>query len=132
MHPYSHFDVVEQEREIIKMTLRIPEYARNRVMVLPSKGLSFVAIEKDLKKSACPDSRQSISKFVHKFKNSPFPLSQSLRITRKGTLTKKMYDFTDTQMENDDKLTSAGELSFVVCNSTNVAWCSVHTRQAVS
>ena len=131
MHPYSHFDVVEQETEILKMTSRIPEYARNRIIVLPSKGLSLVAIEKDLKKSACPVLRQSISKFVHKFENSPFLLNQSLRITRKGRLTKKMYDFTDTQMENDDKLTSPGELWFVVCNSTNVAWCSAHTSSRV-
>ena len=80
------------------MTSTIPEYAQNRIMVLRSKGLSFVAIEKDLKESDCPVSKQSISKFIHKFENSPFPLSQSLRMTRKEQLTMQMYDFIDTQM----------------------------------
>ena len=43
----------------------------------------------------------------------------------------EMYDFADTQMENNDKLASAGELWFVVCNSTNVALCSAHTSSRV-
>ena len=113
------------------MTLRIHEYARNKIMALRSKGLTFVPIEKDLKENNCPISRQSISKFVHKFENSPFPLSQSLCMTRKERLTMEMYDFIDTQMENNNKLTSAGELWFVVCNSTNVALCSSHTSSHV-
>ena len=88
--------------------------------VLRSKCLNFVAIEKDLKESHCLVSRQSISKFVRKYENSPLPLSQSLLMTRKERLTMEMYDFIYTQMENNDELTSAGELWFVVCNSTNV------------
>ena len=101
MHPYSYFDVVAQETETLKMILRIPELAQNRIMVLCSKGLSFIAIEKDLKGSDGPVSRQSILKFVHKLENNLFPLSHSLHMTRKEWLTMEMYDFIDTQMENN-------------------------------
>ena len=83
MHLYSHFDVVAQETEILKITLKIPKYTQNRIMVLHSQGLGFIAIKRDLKDSDCPILRQSISKFIPKFENSPFPLSQSLCITRK-------------------------------------------------
>ena len=85
MQLYSHFDVDAQETEMLKMTLRIPEYAQNRIMVLCSKGLSFVAIEKDLKESDCPVSRQSILNFVHKFENSPFSIEPIFAYDKKRT-----------------------------------------------
>ena len=43
----------------------------------------------------------------------------------------EMYDFIDTQVENNDKLTSPGELFFVVCISPNVTLCSPHTSSHI-